>query len=429
LLLLHFVGFAIGAGLLAGTYPAFYLSRFDPVGVLASSGSNSRSRSSRFGLRKGLMVLQFVMALFFIITAVLFYRQASFMAHTDYGFKTERLSYVKLQDTPPEAFKNRTMQLLGVESVSMTSKVPVVPGLGRDGGTTNLRVVGGQPNDVRKNPEDGVKAYFYWVGADYVENMGLELIAGQERVKTAFTDGSSVIINERAVQELGFGSPSQAIGQTITYGEGDMRVVGVVEDYTYMSLRRQRYPLILRHDPEQFRYALVRAHPGHVKGVVSGLRDVWAQFDSVHPLDYGLYDDALERMAAPLVEGARLIGLAALLTVLIACLGLLGMAAYAVRTRTQEIGIRKALGASAEDVVWLLSKGYLWLVAGAAALALPLAYLVNRQWLADYAHRIDIGWVTPALCTATLLALALAVVGTQTVRAALANPADSLRHE
>ena len=417
------VGFAVSVGLVAGAYPALYLSQFDPVRVFKQTGAGRTSRSAGFSLRKGLTGVQLIMTLCFIISAVLLYRQANHIARADYGFDTHRLVYVNLQDAPPQAFKQQVMQLPGVESVSMTSRVPVV---GRGGSRMARLQSAVEPAD---SAGSGIRANDYAVGANYVENMGLQLAASVEEWRRAFADGSSVIINEQAVRELGFEAPAQALGAGIRYGEEDMRVVGVTEKYTYIDAGGKPAPLLLRHDPERFQYALVRARPGTTKNVVSNLQEVWTQFDAVHPLDYGLYDEDLARRRAVMVEGTKVIGLAALLAVLIACLGLLGMASYHVRTRTQEIGIRKALGASARDVAWLLSKGYIWLVAGAGAFALPLSYWINRQWLTSFTHRIEIGWGTPALSMAALLTLALAVVGTQTVRAALANPADSLRYE
>ena len=418
---LLFVAFAVGVGLVAGAYPALYLARFDPASVL--KGTNAGRRSSGLTLRKGLTVLQLGMALCFIISAVLLYRQAHYIKHVDYGFDSERLIYVNLQDAPPQAFKQQAKQLSGVESVSVTSKVPVIHVGRMDGGTLHRA---GERTDSTKR---GLAVSAYWIGADYLENMSLKMVAAEEQLEFAFTNRQAGIINEKAAHELGFASPAQAVGEVVTYGGHDVRVVGVVEDYAYLSPNRQLHPLLLRHDPERLQYALVRARPGDMASTLSGLRDLWPQFDAAHPLDYGIYEEALERMTAPMVEGTKLIGLAAFLAVFIACLGLLGIASYNVRTRTQEIGIRKALGASVRDVTWLLSKEYLGLVIGAGVLALPLAYWINRQWLTSYSYRIDIGWVTPVLCMIALLALALAVVGSQTMRAALTNPAHSLRAE
>jgi putative ABC transport system permease protein len=424
-LLLLLVGFAVAVGLVAGAYPALHLSRFDPVRVLKRSGTGHAGRSSGLiSVRKGLIVLQFVMTLGFTITAVQIYRQAGHLVHADYGFDAERLIYVDLQDAPPQAFRQQATRLPGVESVSMASSVPgpiVNQGYPRK---AQLRRAAEQADSTR----DGTEAYDYSVSPSYAENMGVRLAAGGKAPRTAFADGSSAIINEEAMRTLGFASPAQAVGALVRYGDDPLRVIGVMDAYTYTDPTGKPAPLLLRHDPERYQYALVRARPGAMENVETGLQNLWDQFDAVHPLDYGRYKATVERNTAVLVEWATVIGGAALLAVLIACLGLLGMAAYNVRTRTQEIGIRKALGASAVDLVWLLSKEYLWLVAGAAAFTLPLAYGVDRWWLSPSPHRIDVGW-TPVLCTGALLALALAAVGTQTVRAASANPADSLREE
>ena len=425
-----FVGFAMIVGVLAGAYPALHLSRFDPVTVLTKAGTGRGGSSSSLGVRRGLTVLQFGMALFFTVSAVLLYRQANHAARADYGFDTERLIYVNLQDAPPQAFKQQAQQLRGVESVSMTSKVPVISGVGGVGAGILRRV-----NETTDSTNSGVRTQDHFVDSRFVDHLGVHLAAAAEQIETAFAEGSSVIINKEAARNLGFGSPAQAIGEIVSYEEENLRIVGVVDNYwylnpyTYITSDGRPNPLVLRHYAEQFQYALIRTRSGAMDDAISRLQDLWTNFDSLHPLDYGIYEEALQRTTAPMVEGAKLIGLAALLAVLIASVGLLGIASYNVRTRTQEIGIRKALGASVRDVVWLLSKQYLWLVLAAGVIALPLAYWINSQWLADYAHRIEIGWWTPGLSFAALAMLVLAVVGTQTVRAALTNPTESLRDE
>jgi putative ABC transport system permease protein len=417
------VGFALLVGVLAGLYPAWHLSKFQPARVLKASAHRETPGFSWMTPRKVLVVLQFAVSIVVIVTTVFVYRQAQYMAQADTRFRTENLIQVQLQEAPYGPFQQEAQQIPGVKRVAGARNVPL---------SGALHMVSLQSDRV---PEPLDHTLYYAADYEFVEALGFPFVAtGEDWSEARFESGQTVILNETAVRNLGFASPQQALDQPLTLN-GDsprtVRVAGVIEDFQFFFLEgKSSRPVVLHYNPSDFQVALAQVAPGQAEAVLGALRDTWGQFDNTNPPEIRPYYDVVyERFAAPMSEAGGILGLVGGLSVLISCLGLLGIATYTVQTRTREIGIRKALGATVPSIVGLLSREFLWLIGTAVALGLPIAWGLNRLWLQNMAYRIEIGAWTFVLSASAMIGLALLAIGSQTVRAAQTDPATTLRDE
>jgi putative ABC transport system permease protein len=413
-----FVAFSLVVGLLAGLYPALYLSGFNPASVIKGIGETVKSKSR---LRKSLVVLQLSISLVLMISVVLVYRQFNYMVNFNYGFNPEGLVNVVLKDVAYPVLRNEVLRHPDVLDVSAAWGLP---GLGTTG--INFRFVG-TPGDTLRIPS-------YSVDARFVENMGLHLLAGRNFFTAASDSQAGLILNESAVRRLGFPSPQEAIGKPIWMqnGPGVYRpVTGVIRDFQSRGLNELPEPLVLYQEPHRLRHASIRIRTEAREEALAHIETVWKRLDPIHPIEYAFYDEQLRQSKynRTFSDMLRIIGLVAFIAFSIACLGLLSMAAFASQIRTKEIGVRKVFGASVPGLLWLLSREFVWLTAIAIVLATPIAWFGNNLWLEEFANRASFG--VPLLAASTLIMLGLAVlaVGSQTLRAALADPVKSLRYE
>jgi putative ABC transport system permease protein len=416
------VGFALVVGTLAGLYPAWHLSKFQPARVLKASAQRETPGFSWMTPRKVLVVLQFAVAMVGIVTTALVYQQAQYMARTDTTFRTENLIRVQLQEASFGPFQNQAQQISGVKRVAGARDVPL-------SGTLHMATL---QSDRGPKPLDD--ALYYAADYEFVEALAFPFVAQGEWSEARFESGQTVILNETAVRKLGFASPQEALGQSLTL-EPDttrsVRVAGVVEDFQFHFLEdKSAKPAVLHYNPSSFQVALAQVVPGQEDAVLGALEDAWGRLDDTNPPAIRPYHDVVrKRFVAPVADASGILGLVAGLSVLISCLGLLGIATYTVQTRTREIGIRKALGATVSSVVGLLSRDFLLLIGAAVAVGLPVAWGLNRLWLQNLAYRIEVGAWTFVLSAAAMIALAFLAVGSQTVRAARTDPATTLRDE
>lgn len=421
------VGTVVLVGLLAGSYPALYLSRFRPARVLKGNRTTGTPGTAPF--RKGLVVVQFAVSIILIIGTLVIIRQLHYMRNERLGFDKEHVVLAPLRDVDNQiqyaSLKAAWEQTPGVEHVTASSGMP---GLGAE-----FRSV------WQVHPEgftDTLNIALLTVDHDFVETYGLKIVQGRDFSEAHSTDATEAfLINEAAARRLGWTDP---IGKELTvevwYNEHfdkTGQIVGVVKDFQYHSLRRSIDPLVFHIFPETYYYDYVsaRLQPGRLTETLAALEQSWKPFNPDRPFEYRFLDEQFDGLYRAEERLGTLFGYFAGLAVLIACLGLFGLAAFSAEQRTKEIGVRKVLGASVPGIVALLSKDLLKLIAVAFIVAVPLAYLAADQWLAHFAYRIDVPWTLFLLTGLAALVLAWLTVSYHAVRAALTDPVDSLRYE
>ncbi|HEX8530581.1 MAG TPA: FtsX-like permease family protein, partial [Cytophagales bacterium] len=419
-------GLVVGGTLLSGLYPAFVLSAYQPISIV--KGKWSRSPGGAW-LRKGLVTGQFVISMLLIVGTYTVQRQLAFMRNRDLGLNVSQTLVVKMPvvadygkgkfDAAFDVFRNGVMQLPQVKSFTMTDAVPGT-------GTYSDRGI------ARDDAPEASQTRFslIWADYDFVQAFGIKPLAGRSFSREFSTDGQAAVLNEAAVRALGFAGPAQAVGRKIRYGkEYRYEVVGVLPNYHQRSLKEDYVPMIFLLNPRAGRHYSLKISADNIPATLAQVEKVYGQAWPESPFQYFFLDEFFNQQYQADYQFGRVFSLFASLAVFVACLGLFGLTLFTTVQRTQEIGIRKVMGASTERILLLLSKDFLRLVLLAMVLAVPLAYLGVREWLSGYTFRIEITtglFVVPAVA---VLAVALLTVSVQTWKAARANPAHSLRAE
>ena len=408
-------GIVTAVAVLAGMYPAFFLSSFWPVQVL-------RGRvAGRFGgdrLRNGLVVAQFCISIGMLIGTLVVHEQLRYMQHKRLGFDKEHVLVVhgaRSLGRQVAAFRERLGALAQVAVASVTEGLP-----GHRFDST--RFVPEQPANYEET-----SLTYVMVDEHYTEALGLRVVRGRNFAPGDFaSDSTAFLINQSAASALGWEEP---VGKRMRLTGREGRVIGVVEDFHYGSLRHRVQPLVLPFLRWGRSYVAVRLQPGNVADAVSAVRQVWEKFAPHRPFAYSFLEGDYLRLYESEQRMARVFEVFSGLAIFIACLGLFGLASFTAQQRTKEIGIRKVLGATVENIVLLLSRDFARLVLIAFVVASPIAYYILDRWLQDFAYRIDIGWWVFAASGGLALFVALLTVSVQAIRAATANPVDALRYE
>ncbi len=415
--LLALIGVGLSAGILAGIYPAIVLSSFEPITVLKRMATQG-VKGAR--LRKALIVAQFSISILLLIAMVTVYRQLQYMKTRDLGFAKEQVVFVNLSGPVKEHFSTFRTKLLNHTHIKEAA-LGTIPG--RVGTSRDYK----WPGQDEKN-EASQSFYTMFADAHSVEALELELVAGRNFSELITTDVTNAyLLNETAVRELGWSAP---VGQPFhVWDEKPGQVIGVVKDFHFRSLHQKIEPLVLDIKPEWSWTVALRLAPGHLKATLNFIETQWREFEAEAPCHINFIDADFERLYRAEERLGKLFGAFTFLAIFVACLGLYGLAAFTTEQRTKEIGIRKVLGASVRDILFLLSKEFTRLVAFAFVVAVPVAYFVVNSWLQNFAYRINLGASPFLLCGALVLVLALVTVSSQALRTAFSNPTEALRYE
>jgi putative ABC transport system permease protein len=414
---------ALVTGICAGGYPAFFLSSFNVIRVLKGVLSPANGKSAP--LRSGLVVFQFFVSTSLIIATLIIYRQLHYMQDRKLGYDKDQVIY--LQDTytlgnldTRRAFRQ---QLLEDNRVVNASLGDFIPGSGDMAGTLIY------PKDKQTNGNDmTIPAGIYWIDCDYIPTLGMKIIRGRNFSPDFPSDSGGAIINEAAVRDLGW-TGIDPIGKTIIGSQREYKVVGVVADFNYVSLKQKIAPLMMTLSSWPGAGMIIKVKTRDMIGFLKDLQARWRALNPQTPFSYYFLDDKFAALYSGEHKTAKLFGLFALLAIVIACLGLFGLAAFSAEQRAKEIGIRKVLGASVQQVLVLVTKEFLVLVGIAFLLAIPVTWWAMHSWLQDFAYRTSVSaWIFFVAGSATAL-IALLTVSSRALGAALANPVKVLRSE
>lgn len=411
--------FSIFIGAVAGFFPSLFHSSVKPLQALKElSGVKLLSKT---GLRKALIVTQFGLSLFFIITVLTINGQKQLMLNADYGMVTENIVNIRLNGSSVANLKNELLSHSEISSVAAASFAPAT-------GTSSTK-------SIQLNIEDEpVAIKFFAVDDAYIPNMKLTLLAGRNfnENDTELKKRSEIVLNEKAVETFSFANANDAIGAQLILEEGELNVtvIGVVKDYNYEALVSKIDPMMLHYLPE--RYGILQAKLSS-EDTEAGLLAIEASWKAVNPnleIDYKFMDDEIHGFADMLFgDLVQIITFISMLALIMACLGLLGMAVFSTESRLKEISIRKVLGASEQSVLLLLSKGFLKLLLMAIVIMVPLAYLANDAWLQFIAYRVDLGVGIVTIGIVIVSIVGIITIGSQTFIASRTNPIQALRNE
>jgi putative ABC transport system permease protein len=403
------IGITLFTGLLSGSYPALYLSGFKPAMILKGKFTNSIAEQLT---RKGLVVFQFSLSIIFIVSVLVVYKQIDYVQNKNLGFDKNNVAYFESQGKDAEAYLNEIQKLPGIEKASNMIGNLIGDELGGQGAIVW---------DGKRIP-----VHSFAVNYGMIETLGIKIKEGRSFSKDYGSDNNQVILNEAAVEAIGLKNP---VG-TIIKGQGNnTEIIGVVKNFNFQSLHEQIVPMKFWIDAQGASTIVVKIKRGQEKEALSNLANLYKKFNPGLTFNYKFLDQDYQALYVSERQVSVLSRYFAGLSILISCLGLFGLAAFTAEMRLKEIGIRKVLGSSVFGIVRLLSGEFTRMILIAICIALPLSYLVAKNWLDDFAYRINLEWWYFYGAGLVTITIALFTVSFQSVKAALINPAKSLRTE
>ncbi|MEQ9402075.1 MAG: FtsX-like permease family protein [Cyclobacteriaceae bacterium] len=422
---LIFFLFAISVGLISGLYPALYLSSFKSLAVLKGIGGNKKSPSFLF--RKILIFSQYSFSIVFIITTIILYQQARMFTDADYGFSHKHVINVPIRKSVPyETFRTELLKNKEIQGVSAISNLLVM---------SDLEVIN---IFNRASQVADIKTSFLSIDPYALDNLELRLVAGRNFSRSLITDRiSSVIVNEKTIAALGFETANESLNETIEIVQGGkesgetakVKIIGVVEDFSYQFVFRESGPLVMNFDPSKLNVINIKTTDIYAKEGAEIVESVWRKFNSVHPFKYSYYEYQMEDVNDEFAELVNMIGLVAFISIVIACLGQFSMVIHHVQLKVKEIGIRKVLGSNLNGLMLRMSKDFLIVILAAVLVASPVAWFINYTWTSKVYQSPDVSIIDISLGIVIILIMAFLTIFFQVKNAVNANPVDSLRSE